>query len=228
MLTSLPFLFALGLVLAGPIIWTMTAQESGPRAPLPEGEELAALPPDGGPEFNRLVFEKSPYLRQHARNPVDWYPWGEEAFARAAEEEKPVFLSIGYSTCHWCHVMEHESFEDPEVARLLNESYVCVKVDPFLGAAIRGVVGLRRLRRPRLLEVVLQRRSRRGRLDRRPVGRAHQRRRRHRGRRFLRRGLGEQQRDENRAGNHGCSWNLGHGTIAPFPCRPSTLAPNAT
>src|SRR5262245_23694323 len=78
---------------------------------------------------NRLVHEKSPYLLQHARNPVDWYPWGEEAFARARAEEKLVFLSIGYSTCHWCHVMEHESFEDPEVAALLNEHFVCVKVD---------------------------------------------------------------------------------------------------
>ncbi len=87
------------------------------------------LPPDGGPEFNRLVFEKSPYLLQHARNPVDWYPWGEEAFEKAAKEDKPVFLSIGYSTCHWCHVMEHESFEDAEVAKLMNEAFVNVKVD---------------------------------------------------------------------------------------------------
>ena len=78
---------------------------------------------------NRLGKEKSPYLLQHAHNPVDWYPWGEEAFERASKEERPVFLSIGYSTCHWCHVMAHESFEDPEVARLLNESFVCVKVD---------------------------------------------------------------------------------------------------
>jgi uncharacterized protein YyaL (SSP411 family) len=91
--------------------------------------ELAALPSDGGPDYNRLVFEKSPYLLQHARNPVEWYPWGSEAFETAARENKPVFLSIGYSTCHWCHVMERESFEDPAVARLLNDAFVCVKVD---------------------------------------------------------------------------------------------------
>lgn len=78
---------------------------------------------------NRLVNEKSPYLRQHAENPVDWYPWGEEAFEKAKREDKPVFLSIGYATCHWCHVMAHESFEDPEVAAILNEQYVPVKVD---------------------------------------------------------------------------------------------------
>ncbi|OPY08034.1 MAG: hypothetical protein A4E68_01462 [Syntrophaceae bacterium PtaB.Bin095] len=78
---------------------------------------------------NRLIGEKSPYLLQHAGNPVDWHPWGEEAFARARREDKPVFLSVGYSTCHWCHVMAHESFEDPEVARLLNDALVCVKVD---------------------------------------------------------------------------------------------------
>jgi len=78
---------------------------------------------------NRLVKEKSPYLLQHADNPVDWYPWGEEAFERARKEDKPILLSIGYSTCHWCHVMEHESFEDPEVARLMNETFVSIKVD---------------------------------------------------------------------------------------------------
>jgi len=78
---------------------------------------------------NRLAFEKSPYLLQHKDNPVDWFPWGEEAFRKARREEKPVFLSIGYSTCHWCHVMEKESFEDEEVARVLNEHYVAVKVD---------------------------------------------------------------------------------------------------
>ncbi len=78
---------------------------------------------------NRLIREKSPYLLQHAHNPVDWRPWGEEAFQAAREENKPVFLSIGYSTCHWCHVMERESFEDPEVARLMNEVFICIKVD---------------------------------------------------------------------------------------------------
>ena len=78
---------------------------------------------------NRLAAEPSPYLQQHAGNPVDWYPWGDEAFTRARAEEKPVFLSIGYSTCHWCHVMEHESFEHAEIAQLLNEYFVPVKVD---------------------------------------------------------------------------------------------------
>ncbi len=79
--------------------------------------------------MNRLSREKSPYLLQHASNPVDWYPWGDEAFAVARRENKPVFLSIGYSTCHWCHVMERESFEHPETAALLNSAFVCVKVD---------------------------------------------------------------------------------------------------
>ena len=78
---------------------------------------------------NRLQKEKSPYLRQHGENPVDWYPWGEEAFQKARREDKPVFLSIGYSTCHWCHVMAHESFEDQGIASILNEHYVSVKVD---------------------------------------------------------------------------------------------------
>jgi uncharacterized protein YyaL (SSP411 family) len=80
-------------------------------------------------KHNRLAYEKSPYLLQHADNPVDWYPWGEEAFERARSENKPVFLSIGYSTCHWCHVMAHESFEDPGIAGLMNDAFVSVKVD---------------------------------------------------------------------------------------------------
>jgi uncharacterized protein YyaL (SSP411 family) len=78
---------------------------------------------------NRLVHEKSPYLLQHAHNPVDWFPWGEEAREKARREDKPIFLSIGYSTCHWCHVMERESFENDDVARVLNEHFVAVKVD---------------------------------------------------------------------------------------------------
>jgi len=78
---------------------------------------------------NRLIHEKSPYLLQHAYNPVDWYPWCGEAFEKARKEDKPVFLSIGYSTCHWCHVMAHESFEDVDVAMLLNGAFVCIKVD---------------------------------------------------------------------------------------------------
>jgi uncharacterized protein YyaL (SSP411 family) len=91
--------------------------------------DKSMLPPDGGERFNRLIFSTSPYLLQHADNPVDWYPWGEEAFDKARRENRPVFLSIGYSTCHWCHVMEHESFEDPEVAEVMNRSVVAVKVD---------------------------------------------------------------------------------------------------
>lgn len=79
--------------------------------------------------MNRLIYEKSPYLLQHSGNPVDWYPWGSEAFERAAREDKPLFISIGYSTCHWCHVMGRESFADDEVARALNTSFVCIKVD---------------------------------------------------------------------------------------------------
>ncbi len=78
---------------------------------------------------NHLINEKSPYLMQHAYNPVDWYPWGEEAFARAEKENKPVLLSIGYSTCHWCHVMEKESFTDPEIALIMNKDFICIKVD---------------------------------------------------------------------------------------------------
>jgi uncharacterized protein YyaL (SSP411 family) len=78
---------------------------------------------------NHLAEETSPYLLQHKDNPVDWYPWGEEALARARDEDRPILLSIGYSACHWCHVMERESFEDPETARLMNELYVCIKLD---------------------------------------------------------------------------------------------------
>lgn len=78
---------------------------------------------------NRLIHEKSPYLLQHAYNPVDWYPWGEEAFQRALQEDKPIFLSVGYSSCHWCHVMERESFEDERIAQILNQHFVCIKVD---------------------------------------------------------------------------------------------------
>ncbi|TMH21228.1 MAG: thioredoxin domain-containing protein, partial [Betaproteobacteria bacterium] len=78
---------------------------------------------------NRLAGETSPYLLQHAGNPVDWYPWGEEALARAKAEDKPILLSIGYSACHWCHVMAHESFEDEGVAALMNDLFVNIKVD---------------------------------------------------------------------------------------------------
>src|SRR5215470_730846 len=78
---------------------------------------------------NLLAREKSPYLLQHADNPVNWYPWGDEAFAAASREDRPIFLSIGYSTCHWCHVMAHESFEDAAVASVLNRDFISVKVD---------------------------------------------------------------------------------------------------
>src|SRR3954465_9065493 len=78
---------------------------------------------------NRLQHETSPYLRQHADNPVDWYPWGEEALTRARAEDKPILLSIGYAACHWCPVMAHESFEDPETAAVMNARFVNIKVD---------------------------------------------------------------------------------------------------
>src|ERR687890_1436211 len=78
---------------------------------------------------NRLVHETSPYLLQHAHNPVDWYPWGAEALERARAEDRPILLSIGYAACHWCHVMAHESFEDDETARVMNELFVNIKVD---------------------------------------------------------------------------------------------------
>jgi uncharacterized protein len=81
------------------------------------------------PGRNRLASETSPYLQQHAENPVDWYPWSEEAFAAARELDRPVLLSIGYSACHWCHVMAHESFEDEAVANVMNDLFVNVKVD---------------------------------------------------------------------------------------------------
>ena len=78
---------------------------------------------------NRLINETSPYLLQHANNPVDWYPWGQEALERARSEDKPILLSIGYSACHWCHVMERESFENVEVAKVMNENFINIKVD---------------------------------------------------------------------------------------------------
>ncbi len=95
----------------------------------PSQEDLKSIPKDGGKYWNRLVFETSPYLLQHAANPIDWYPWSKEAFDLAKKKDKPIFLSIGYSTCHWCHVMEHESFEDQEVADLMNKTFINIKVD---------------------------------------------------------------------------------------------------
>ncbi|GAC1556356.1 MAG: thioredoxin domain-containing protein [Vulcanimicrobiaceae bacterium] len=101
------------------------------EAQIARGETPRTRHRDGvRPHFtNRLVLETSPYLRQHAHNPVNWYPWGDDAFALARESGRPVFLSVGYSTCHWCHVMEEESFEDIAIATLLNERYVAIKVD---------------------------------------------------------------------------------------------------
>src|SRR6266478_9270297 len=89
----------------------------------------AEIQPAHPAHTNRLARERSPYLLQHAHNPVDWYPWGEEAFAKARRENKPIFLSIGYSTCHWCHVMAHESFEDEATAAIMNREFVSIKVD---------------------------------------------------------------------------------------------------
>uniref|UniRef100_A0A8C3AY62 Spermatosis associated 20 n=1 Tax=Cyclopterus lumpus TaxID=8103 RepID=A0A8C3AY62_CYCLU len=86
-------------------------------------------PPPPHKHTNRLAQERSPYLLQHAHNPVDWYPWGQDAFDKAKNEDKPIFLSVGYSTCHWCHVMERESFEDEEIGKILSDNFVCIKVD---------------------------------------------------------------------------------------------------
>jgi uncharacterized protein YyaL (SSP411 family) len=95
----------------------------------PDAGHDTAMTSPSSPARNRLAHETSPYLLQHAANPVDWYPWGPEALERARREQKPIFLSIGYSACHWCHVMEHESFENPEIAALMNEHFINVKVD---------------------------------------------------------------------------------------------------
>jgi uncharacterized protein len=100
------------------LTWLVTSSDTFAQPKLARSEQT-----------NRLAQEKSPYLLQHAHNPVDWYPWGEEAFARARRENKPIFLSVGYSTCHWCHVMAHESFENEEVAAIMNREFVNIKVD---------------------------------------------------------------------------------------------------
>src|SRR5207248_4240780 len=100
------------------------------RAARGEKPRTSHLRPDGAALYaNRLLLETSPYLLQHAHNPVDWRPWGSEAFEEARKQNKPIFLSIGYSTCHWCHVMERESFENEAIAAILNENFVCIKVD---------------------------------------------------------------------------------------------------
>jgi hypothetical protein len=141
---KLTSLIVLALLLALPARATEDSVRQGARSPALQWQldaALAAKGPgyrprtehllaDGRPRYtNRLILEDSPYLIQHAHNPVDWYPWGEAAFAKARREHKLIFLSIGYSTCHWCHVMERESFENPEIARLLNDHFVAIKVD---------------------------------------------------------------------------------------------------
>ena len=85
--------------------------------------------PNTHKKTNRLIHESSPYLLQHAYNPVDWFPWGKEALEKAKNEDKLILVSIGYAACHWCHVMEHQSFEDEQIAQVMNERYVCIKVD---------------------------------------------------------------------------------------------------
>lgn len=106
---------------------------SYPRSPvfmsMASGGERPSSTSTSHRHTNRLAQERSPYLLQHAHNPVDWYPWGQEAFDKAKSEDKPIFLSVGYSTCHWCHVMERESFEDEEIGRILSDNFVCIKVD---------------------------------------------------------------------------------------------------
>src|SRR6266404_4456412 len=111
------------------LTWLMTASHSDadPTPAGPPRSESAAT--EKREHTNRLAHEKSPYLLQHAQNPVEWYPWGEEAFGKARRENKPIFLSVGYSTCHWCHVMAHESFENEEVAAIMNREFVNIKVD---------------------------------------------------------------------------------------------------
>src|SRR6266576_845595 len=114
-------------ILALVCLVTANHNDAGPTSVDARRAESAAAKMSG--HTNRLAHEKSPYLLQHAHNPVDWYPWGEEAFAKAHRENKPIFLSVGYSTCHWCHVMAHESFENEEIAVLMNREFVNIKVD---------------------------------------------------------------------------------------------------
>src|SRR5574337_362680 len=105
--------------------WKLCAGETSQAGGAKSAEASAAKPR----YTNRLIHEKSPYLLLHAHNPVDWYPWGEEAFQKARREQKPIFLSVGYSTCHWCHVMERESFSDRGIAEIMNRDFVSIKVD---------------------------------------------------------------------------------------------------
>src|SRR5437868_371465 len=109
--------------------WAITAAEKQAIEPQSKTKVTIATAADRPAHTNRLAREKSPYLLQHQHNPVDWYPFGPEAFEKAKRENKPILLSIGYSTCHWCHVMERESFEDATLAAYLNEHFVPIKVD---------------------------------------------------------------------------------------------------
>ncbi len=112
-----------------PVAVANSAESQEAKAPANTAAAFIAQELAKGKKPNRLIHEKSPYLLQHAFNPVDWYPWGEEAFEQARKEDKPIFVSIGYSTCHWCHVMERESFDNPEIAAIMNQYFVSIKVD---------------------------------------------------------------------------------------------------
>ncbi|MBI2118490.1 MAG: thioredoxin domain-containing protein [Elusimicrobia bacterium] len=118
LLTKNRFIFIGAIFLVG-LLWVLSSNNHGNGKDNPVKTNKA----------NRLIYEKSPYLLQHSHNPVDWYPWGEDAFKKARKENKPIFLSIGYATCHWCHVMEKESFSNPEIAAVMNEHFVSIKVD---------------------------------------------------------------------------------------------------
>ncbi len=120
------WIITLGLVMGILPIMAMSAHSAANDNRIHQQVEARVT---AGEKANRLIHEQSPYLLQHAFNPVQWYPWGEEAFSKAKAEDKPIFLSIGYSTCHWCHVMAHESFENPDIAALLNDWFVSIKVD---------------------------------------------------------------------------------------------------
>lgn len=128
-----------GLAALAVVLALVVPHRAAPSRPN-ETPRTRHLLPDGSPKYtNRLANEPSPYLRQHAHNPVDWYPWGDAAFAAARAQNKPIFLSIGYATCHWCHVMEEESFEDEEIAAYLNANYVAIKVDREQRPDVDGV-----------------------------------------------------------------------------------------
>lgn len=132
--TRTPFRWTLALVACGLVAWGIAEGPGFIDSPLAKAQETTSKYPQSDQQVkhkytNALINETSPYLLQHAHNPVDWHPWGEEAFAKAKRENKPIFLSVGYSTCYWCHVMEVESFEDEEVAKVINEHFIAIKVD---------------------------------------------------------------------------------------------------